>query len=89
LNCCSTPRGIEEFAGVTAIEVTVAFVTVSEAVPETVLEGEVKRAVMVVGPAIKPMTVPLVGIVSLIEATVGADDVQVTLLVMFCVLPSA
>jgi hypothetical protein len=35
------------------------------------------------------MTAPLVGIVSLIEATVGAEEVQVTLLVMFCVLPSA
>jgi hydroxymethylglutaryl-CoA reductase len=30
-----------------------------------------------------------VGIESLIEPTAGADEVQVTLLVMFCVLPSA
>jgi hypothetical protein len=75
--------------GVTAIETRVALVTVSAAVPETEPEGWVKLAVIVVGPAVRPMTAPLVGFVSLIEATVGADEVQVTLLVMFCVLPSA
>jgi hypothetical protein len=89
LNCNSTPRGIEGFAGVTAMEVTVALVTVSVAVPETGPEGEVPVAVIVVVPAIKPKTVPFVGIVSLMEATVGEDEVQFTVLVMFCVLPSA
>jgi hypothetical protein len=89
VNCCNTPSGIEEFAGVTAIDNRVAFVTVIAAVPETVPEVWVKLAVMVAGPAIKPLTVPFVGTVSLIEATVGAEEVQVTLLVMFCVLPSA
>jgi hypothetical protein len=85
LNCCNTPRGIEEFAGVTTIEISVALVTVSVAVPEMAPDA----ARMVVVPAVRPRTVPLVGIESLIEPTAGADEVQVTLLVMFCVLPSA
>jgi hypothetical protein len=89
LNCCSTPRGIEEFAGVTAMEVTVALVTVSVAVPEIGPDGDVALAVIVVVPAVEPKTVPFVGIVLLIEATVGEDEVQFTVLVMFCVLPSA
>jgi len=55
------------------------------AVPEI----EPNVAVIVVGPAAKPNAVPFVGTVSLIEAWVGTDEVQVTLLVMFCVLPSA
>ena len=85
VNCCRTPSGIEEFAGVTAIDTRVALVTVSVAIPEI----EPNVAVIVVGPAAKPNAVPFVGTVSLIEAWVGTDEVQVTLLVMFCVLPSA
>ena len=85
VNCCRTPSGIEEFAGVTAIDTRVALVTVSVAVPEI----EPNVAVIVVGPTAKPSAVPFVGTVSLIEAWVGTDEVQVTLLVMFCVLPSA
>jgi hypothetical protein len=89
LYCCNTPSGIEEFKGVTSILVSVALVTVSVAVPVTVPEGIVKLAVIVDIPPAKPIAFPLVGTVSLIDAALVFDEVHVTLLVMFCVLPSA
>jgi hypothetical protein len=83
--CCWTPNGIVLLGAVTAIEVTVALETVKVAVPE--MEPEV--AVMVAVPAPTPSATPLVGNTPLINATADEDDVHVTLLVRFCVAPSA
>ncbi len=85
VNCCSTPNGIVFVAGVTAIDVSVALVTVSVAVPDMELEA----AVIVVVPAAKPIAVPFVGTISLTVATLVEDEVQLTLLVTSFILPSA
>jgi len=65
--------------GVTEIEVKVS-VTVNEAEPLIVPDS----AVMVVVPAATPVTNP---VVLLTVATEGADEVQVTSVVRFCVVP--
>jgi hypothetical protein len=65
-------------AGVTAMETSVAGVTVNIAVPEMLPEV----AVMVVEPTVKAVAVPMVDPVVLMVATVVLDDAQVTVLVM-------
>lgn len=89
LNCWSTPSGIVGLAGVTAIDCSVALVTVSIAVLETVPEGIVIVAVIVDVPGVNPLASPFVGTVSLMVATLVAEEVQLTLLVMSFVLPSS
>lgn len=74
------PSEVEELVGVTVILVSVAEVTVRVAVFE--IEPEV--AVIVVCPAASPVAKP----VELMLATFVDEELQVTVLVMFCWLPS-
>lgn len=79
VNCLVVPTGMLELAGVTAIEVTVAPVTVSAAVPLT----EPDVAVIVAVPVPTAVASPA----ELTAATEEEDDVQVTE-GNNCVLPS-
>jgi hypothetical protein len=80
VNCCVLPLAIDGLAGVTAIDTSVAAVTVSVVLPETVPEV----AWMVVDPRPAAVASPAV----LIVATVAAEEVHVAVLVRFCVLAS-
>ena len=82
VNCCVSPFGIEGFAGVTAIETSAAAVTVSVSLELTTLPSS----------AVMPL-VPLATLVArpeevLIVATAKFADAQITVFVMFCVVPS-
>jgi len=79
VNCWVEPTTIDAAAGVTAIEVSTAAVTVSVADPLIVPEV----AVIVVDPGTMVVANPLL----LIVATDVDDDDQVTLFVRFCVVP--
>ena len=70
---------------ITASDVALAEVMVKAAVFE-VIEPEV--AVILAVPAATPRASPLVGAVSLTLATVLAEELQLTLPVMTCVVPS-
>jgi hypothetical protein len=80
VNCCVAPLAIEGFAGVTAIDCSVAAVTVSKVDP--LIEDDV--AVIVELPTPAPVARPA----ALIVAVVVVPDDQVTLDVRFCVEPS-
>jgi hypothetical protein len=80
VNCCVLPFTIDGFAGVTAIDTSVAAVTVSVVLPETVPEV----AWMVVDPVPTALASPAV----LIVATPAAEELHVAVLVRFCVLAS-
>lgn len=80
LNCLLVPTAMLEFAGATAIDTSVAPVTVSVALPVT--DPEV--AEMVATPAAKPLAIPKEST----EAVPVAEDDQVTD-VSNCVLPSS
>lgn len=83
VNCCSTPSGTAIVAGETVIELRVALVTER-------LELEAmfpEAAVMVTAPGAMPMARPGAPF-RLMLATEESDDVQVTMPVTFCVLPS-
>jgi hypothetical protein len=80
LNCWFVPNAIEGFAGVTAIETRPALVTVRVVDPLTVPE----LAAIVVVPVPIPLASPAVEIVAIVRE----DELQVTVPVMFCVLPS-
>jgi hypothetical protein len=71
---------MEALAGVTVIEVKVAFVTVKLAVPLVAP----KAALIVVVPAEEPVAKPLPSI----PANAGLDEDQVTALVILWLLPS-
>jgi hypothetical protein len=71
---------IEGFVGVTAMDASVAAVTVSVVLPE--MEPEVAR--IVVEPAPTAVARPAV----LIVATVPAEELHVAVLVRSCVVPS-
>ena len=89
VNCCCTPRGIVVPPGcVTAMETSVALLTVSIAVAEVEPVAVAPVAVMVTVPAATPIAVPCVGVVLLIVAFVLSDELHVTLLVTFFTLPS-
>src|SRR5277367_2922209 len=80
VNCCVAPLVIDGFAGVTAIDCSVAAVTVSTVEPE--IDDDV--AVMVEVPTPAPEAKPT----ALIVAVAVVPDDQVTLDVRFCVEPS-
>lgn len=84
VNCCAMPMGTSALDGLTAMDVTVAEVTVS--VVEPVIDPDV--AVIDVVPALSAFASPCVGFELLMVATAVFDEAHVTLLVMFCVLPS-
>jgi hypothetical protein len=83
VNCCKVPKGRDAVRGVTAIEVTLALVTVRTALKETPL----KLAVSVVVPAATPFASPEAPF-TLIPATPEFDEVHCADAVTFCVLPS-
>src|SRR5271167_2312160 len=80
VNCCVAPLAIEGFAGVTAIDCSVAAVTVSKVEP--LIAPDV--ALIVEFPTPAPVARPA----ALIVAVVVVPDDQVTLDVRFCVVPS-
>jgi hypothetical protein len=73
---------IEGLAGVTAIDTSVGGVTVSASDGLMIL---LREAVMLLVPRPTPVAKPPTAMV----ATEAFDEAQVTLAVMFCVLPSA
>jgi hypothetical protein len=79
-NCSVDPATIEGFAGVTAIDCSVAAVTVSKVEP--LMDDDV--AVMVEVPTAAPLAKPA----ALIVAVAVVPDDQVTVEVKFCVEPS-
>ncbi len=81
MNCCVVPFAIEAEAGVTVMEVSVALVTVNDAVP--VMAPDVAVMITVV-PVMMPVATPVEAIV----ASAVLDEVQVAVLVRFCVLLS-
>jgi hypothetical protein len=83
-NCWVIPSGRATPDGVTTIELTEAEVTTSDAVAES----DPIVAEMVELPAAMPWASPLVGVELLTVASTVLEDVQVTELVRFCVLPS-
>ena len=80
MNCCVVPLAIEGFAGVTAIEVKLAAVTVKPVEP--LIDPEV--ALIVADPVATPVTTPALVMV----ATVVVLEDQVTVLVRSCVVLS-
>jgi hypothetical protein len=78
VNCSVCPAATDGAAGVTAIEINTAAVTVNVAEPVAVPEV----AVIVVLPGITLVASPLLTV-----AIVAAEDVQVAVLVRFCVVP--
>ena len=80
VNCCVAPLAIDGFAGVTAIDCSVAAVTVRTVEP--LMDEDV--AVIVEVPTPAPVARP----VALIVAVAAVPDDQVTVLVRFCVVPS-
>lgn len=83
VNCCNVPSGMDGLVGVTAIEVTVAPVTVKVAFAKTLPEVAVITDV----PAASPMARPGAPF-TLILATEGFPEVHCTEPVTFCTLPS-
>ena len=79
MNCCVKPAATEGAVGVTAIEVSTTAVTVSVAEPLIFPD----LAVMVAVPAATPVATPLLFTV----ATDVRDELHVTLLVRFWVVP--
>ena len=82
VNCCVVPSGMDALAGVTAMETRAAAVTVSAGV--LLLVTAPSTALIVVGPVPTLVARPA----ALMVAMEVADEVQVALLVRFCVLPS-
>ena len=80
VNCCVRPAGTLGFAGVTAIDCRAAAVTVNVVDPATFPDV----AVIAVVPVPTPVATPA----AVIVATVGVPDDQVTLVEIFCVVPS-
>jgi hypothetical protein len=81
--CCVTPAAMLAVVGVTAIDCSVAAVTVS-VTPGLVNPPD--AAVMLVVPAATPVAVPVP--VPVIVAAAGFDDVHTTPVVSVCVVPS-
>ena len=84
VNCRVVPSTTLGLAGVTAMETSVAAVTVSVVDPETPPDV----AVIVVVPAATGVANPSEPAALLIVATPVVDELQVTVVVRFCVVPS-
>ena len=84
VNCLDVPSAMLELVGVTAIEISVAGVTASVALPETLPDV----AEIVVEPVATEVANPFEPAALLIAATAVLDDFQVTPVVRFCVDPS-
>ena len=83
INCFVNPFAMLGLIGVTAIDDSVAFVTVSVVVPETP-----RVAVIVVEPATTDVASPLEPAALLIVATAPAEELHVTTDVISCVVLS-
>ena len=81
MNCWVVPLAIEGLVGATAIDTSVAGVTVSVSAGLTMLPSV---AVMLLVPVPTPVAKPPAAMV----ATEGIEEVHVTLVVMFCALES-
>ena len=81
MNCCVAPLVIDGFAGVTAIDCSVAAVTVNTTAGEVT---PLKLAVMLLVPTATPVAKPPAAIV----ATPAVADAHVTEAVSVCVLLS-
>jgi hypothetical protein len=86
VNPSVVPSGIVGIAGVTAIETNAAALTVSTVDP--LIVPDVAVAVIFAVPVPTLLATPCVPAALLIVATVGVSELHVTVLVMFCVLPS-
>ena len=84
MNCWVAPREMPGFVGLTAMDWSVAGVTVKVVVPETLPDA----AVIVAVPTAAAVALPLAPAALLMEATDGFEELQVTVVVRFCVLPS-
>jgi hypothetical protein len=84
VNCCAMPSGMLALRGATTIDVMTAEVTVRVVDPEIVPEV----ADIVVLPAATDFANPCVGMLVLIVAVAGFEELQVTVPVRFWVLPS-
>jgi hypothetical protein len=81
VNCCVVPFAIEAEAGATVMEVSVALVTVNDAVP--IMAPDVAVMVTVVF-VMMPVATPVEAIV----ASAVLDEAHVAVLVRFCVVLS-
>jgi hypothetical protein len=84
VNCCVEPRAIDEFNGDNAIETSPAVLTVRLVEPVT----DPRVAVMVVCPVPALVASPFIPAELLMVATAAVFELQLTVVVMFCVLPS-
>jgi len=84
VNCRVVPFAIEGLIGVTAIDASVAAVTVRVVEPDILPDV----AVIVVEPAATEVANPLEPAALLMVATAAADEPQVTAVVRFCVVLS-
>jgi hypothetical protein len=84
VNCCVLPRAIDEFTGDTVIETRAAVLTVNVAEPVT----DPKVAVTVVCPVPALVASPFVPAELLMVAAGALFELHITVVVMFCVLPS-
>ena len=84
INCFVNPFTMLGLVGVTAIEDSVAFVTFSVVVPETIP----RAALIVVEPTATDVASPLEPAVLLIVATGTDEELHVTNDVIFCVVAS-
>ena len=84
VNCCAVPDAMDGIVGVTAIDSSVAEVTVKGVDPLIVPEVAVMFAV----PSPTLLANPCVGETLLIVATDGVSELHCAVSVIFCVLPS-
>jgi len=83
VNCCVDPVGKEEVRGVMEIEINVAGDTVNTVDPDMLPDV----AVIVVEPAATGVASPFEPVALLMDATDVDDELQVTVVVRFCVEP--
>src|SRR6266478_5496450 len=81
VNCCESPLAVDGFVGLTLIDCSTAAVTVSTAVFEVI-------PLWVALMSLEPMATPVARPVALIVAAAVLEEVQVTELVRFWVVPS-
>jgi len=84
VNCLDVPKAMLGLVGVSAMETSVAGVTVSVAVPETLPDV----AVIVDEPAATDVALPLEPAVLLMAATAAVDEFHITVVVRSCVVLS-
>ena len=84
MNCCVAPTARVGFCGLTLIDTSETGVTLSVVLPEI----ELDVAVIVVVPAATPVATPCVPVALLMVAIHGDEELQVTMVVRSCLLPS-